>query len=229
MPEWSAAPCSIAGRSCWVSAAAWPDTSPSARPWGSRCSTPGRTGSASRRFRVAGREVDLWAHPGAVHPGSQGPADPRSPRGRCGVECRPARGHSGGSASRGHLRLRRPRGPDDRVPVSPPAPGRGRDLGSDADHCDDGARRPATRRCPIAFGYHPYLRLPGVERSAWLVEIPVQRAGRARLRGAPHRRGGAGGCGWRSARIEDLRRRVRGPGRAVRPRAEGGAANRGVV
>ena len=26
---------------------------------------------------------------------------------------------------------------------------------------------------PISFGYHPYLRLPGVERSAWLVEIPV--------------------------------------------------------
>ena len=26
---------------------------------------------------------------------------------------------------------------------------------------------------PIAFGYHPYLRLPGVERSAWAVEIPV--------------------------------------------------------
>ena len=27
---------------------------------------------------------------------------------------------------------------------------------------------------PIAFGYHPYLRLPGVDRSAWLVEIPVR-------------------------------------------------------
>ena len=26
---------------------------------------------------------------------------------------------------------------------------------------------------PIAFGYHPYLRLPGVDRSAWRVEIPV--------------------------------------------------------
>ena len=26
---------------------------------------------------------------------------------------------------------------------------------------------------PIAFGYHPYFRLPGVERSAWAVEIPV--------------------------------------------------------
>ena len=26
---------------------------------------------------------------------------------------------------------------------------------------------------PIAFGYHPYFRLPGIERSMWTVEIPV--------------------------------------------------------
>jgi galactose mutarotase-like enzyme len=26
---------------------------------------------------------------------------------------------------------------------------------------------------PIAFGFHPYLRLPGVERSEWEIEIPV--------------------------------------------------------
>jgi aldose 1-epimerase len=26
---------------------------------------------------------------------------------------------------------------------------------------------------PIAFGYHPYLRLPGVDRADWQVEIPV--------------------------------------------------------
>lgn len=26
---------------------------------------------------------------------------------------------------------------------------------------------------PVSFGFHPYLRLPGVRRSAWLVEIPV--------------------------------------------------------
>jgi galactose mutarotase-like enzyme len=26
---------------------------------------------------------------------------------------------------------------------------------------------------PVSFGFHPYLRLPGVERSAWEVEIPV--------------------------------------------------------
>jgi galactose mutarotase-like enzyme len=27
---------------------------------------------------------------------------------------------------------------------------------------------------PIAFGFHPYLRLPGVERARWRVEIPVR-------------------------------------------------------
>ena len=26
---------------------------------------------------------------------------------------------------------------------------------------------------PISFGYHPYLRLPGVERAEWRIEIPV--------------------------------------------------------
>jgi galactose mutarotase-like enzyme len=30
-------------------------------------------------------------------------------------------------------------------------------------------RRPA----PVAFGYHPYLRLPGVPRSEWIVDIPA--------------------------------------------------------
>jgi aldose 1-epimerase len=29
---------------------------------------------------------------------------------------------------------------------------------------------------PIAFGYHPYLRLPGIERSAWQIEVPVSEA-----------------------------------------------------
>ncbi len=26
---------------------------------------------------------------------------------------------------------------------------------------------------PVSFGYHPYFRLPGIERSAWQVEMPV--------------------------------------------------------
>jgi aldose 1-epimerase len=29
------------------------------------------------------------------------------------------------------------------------------------------------RRVPISFGYHPYLRLPGVDRADWEVEMPV--------------------------------------------------------
>ena len=29
---------------------------------------------------------------------------------------------------------------------------------------------------PIAFGYHPYLRLPGVDRRAWVVDVPVHEA-----------------------------------------------------
>jgi galactose mutarotase-like enzyme len=28
---------------------------------------------------------------------------------------------------------------------------------------------------PVAFGYHPYLRLPGVERADWRIEIPVRK------------------------------------------------------
>ncbi len=27
---------------------------------------------------------------------------------------------------------------------------------------------------PIAFGYHPYLRLPGIARADWLIEVPVR-------------------------------------------------------
>jgi len=34
-------------------------------------------------------------------------------------------------------------------------------------------RPSASVAVPIGFGFHPYLRLPGVERSAWEVEVPV--------------------------------------------------------
>ena len=62
-PGWSAARCATAARSCSASAAACALRRASARRWGSRCSTRGRTGSRGRRFAVAGREVDLDAHP----------------------------------------------------------------------------------------------------------------------------------------------------------------------
>jgi len=32
-----------------------------------------------------------------------------------------------------------------------------------------------SRRVPVAFGYHPYFRLPDLPRAAWEVEIPVRR------------------------------------------------------
>ncbi len=31
------------------------------------------------------------------------------------------------------------------------------------------------RRVPVAFGWHPYLRLPGVPRSRWLLNLPARR------------------------------------------------------
>jgi aldose 1-epimerase len=38
---------------------------------------------------------------------------------------------------------------------------------------------------PISFGWHPYLRLPGVARSDWWVELPVRRRGVLDGRGLP--------------------------------------------
>jgi aldose 1-epimerase len=35
-------------------------------------------------------------------------------------------------------------------------------------------RAPGDAPVPISFGFHPYLRLPGVERGEWHVEIPVR-------------------------------------------------------
>lgn len=32
-----------------------------------------------------------------------------------------------------------------------------------------------TKRVPVVFGWHPYLRLPGVERAQWIVDAPVGR------------------------------------------------------
>src|SRR4051794_4686489 len=38
---------------------------------------------------------------------------------------------------------------------------------------------------PVAFGWHPYLRLPGVPRSEWRVELPVRRRALLDERGLP--------------------------------------------
>ncbi len=46
---------------------------------------------------------------------------------------------------------------------------------------------------PVAFGWHPYLRLPGVRRSALRVELPARRHLDARRPRHPHR-GRLSGC-----------------------------------
>ena len=38
---------------------------------------------------------------------------------------------------------------------------------------------------PVAFGFHPYLRLPGAERAAWRLELPARRYLFADARGIP--------------------------------------------
>jgi aldose 1-epimerase len=45
--------------------------------------------------------------------------------------------------------------------------------------------RAAKSPVPVAFGYHPYVRLPGVPRAEWEVALPVRRRARLDDRGIP--------------------------------------------
>jgi galactose mutarotase-like enzyme len=42
-----------------------------------------------------------------------------------------------------------------------------------------------TKRVPISFGFHPYLRLPDSDRRAWEIELPVRRRATLDARGIP--------------------------------------------
>jgi aldose 1-epimerase len=52
---------------------------------------------------------------------------------------------------------------------------------------------------PVAFGWHPYLRLPGVPRDAWVVTLPSRRHLLADARGLP-----TGEAIWESGRRAPL-------------------------
>ena len=137
---------------------------PLLHPWANRV---GR-----RHFRVAGREVDLWAHPGLYTLGPKG---------------LPIHGLLAAAAGwRVDRHEDSPEGPrlvgtfdfaarEDMMTVFPFP----HQLQVEAGISDETLTISTTVRAsrdvpvPIAFGYHPYLRLPGVERSAWMVEIPV--------------------------------------------------------
>jgi aldose 1-epimerase len=137
---------------------------PLLHPWANRV--------ARRHFWVAGREIDLWSHPGLYTLGPKG---------------LPIHGLL--AAAEGWSVERHedtPEGPrlagsfdfaerDDLMTVFPFA----HELRIEAGIADatltiaTSVHAKGDVSVPISFGYHPYFRLAGVERSAWGVEIPV--------------------------------------------------------
>jgi aldose 1-epimerase len=138
---------------------------PLLHPWANRV--------AKRHFRVAGREVDLWAHPGLYTLGPKG---------------LPIHGLLAAAAGWSVDRHEdTPEGPrlvasfdfaahDDLMAVFPFPHQLQVEAGISGQTLTIATtvRASGDAPVPIAFGYHPYLRLPGVERSAWEVEIPVR-------------------------------------------------------
>jgi galactose mutarotase-like enzyme len=137
---------------------------PLLHPWANRV--------ASRRFSVAGRDVDLWEHPGLYTLGPKG------------LPIHGLLAAAGGWIVELHEQA--PEGArlagsfdfaadEDRMTVFPFP----HQVRMEAMIDDQRLTIATTVRAsgevpvPISFGYHPYFRLPGVERTAWLVEIPV--------------------------------------------------------
>jgi galactose mutarotase-like enzyme len=139
---------------------------PLLHPWANRVDR--------REFQVTGREVDLWAHPGLYTLGPKG---------------LPIHGLLAAAAGWSVDRHEdTPDGPrlvatfdfaarEDLMTVFP-FPHR-----LQVEHGISGetltittmVRASGDAPVPIAFGYHPYFRLPEVERTAWSVEIPVSK------------------------------------------------------
>ena len=78
---------------------------------------------------------------------------------------------------------------------------------ADAD-ADDDAHRDGARPVPIAFGYHPFFRLPGVPRAEWEITLPVRRPPAARRAARADRRARARRRPRRPARRAHVRRRL---------------------
>ncbi len=137
---------------------------PLLHPWANRV--------AERKFEVAGREVDLWAHPGLYTLGPKG---------------LPIHGllaaASGWSVDRHEDTAEGPRlvgtfdfaAREDLMTVFPFSHQVqvGAGISGETLTIATTVRASGDVPVPIAFGFHPYLRLPGVERSAWKVEMPV--------------------------------------------------------
>ena len=126
-------------------------------PWANRL--------GSRRYRAAGVDVDL-DRPPARHRHQRSP-DPRSPRGQTGMASRsPIGRRATGQASGPRSTSTRRRSRSRTASRSPSSPTSSR-LALDTTVIPTGRRR-----VPVAFGWHPYLRLPGTPRSQWHLRLP---------------------------------------------------------
>jgi galactose mutarotase-like enzyme len=137
---------------------------PLLHPWANRV--------GERKFSVAGGTVDLWAHPGLYTLGPKGlpihgllaAADGWSVQQHEDTQEGPRLSASFDFA-----------GDENRMAVFP-FPHELRIAAGIEDRTLTIAttiRASGDVPVPIAFGYHPYFRLPGVDRSAWAVEVPV--------------------------------------------------------
>jgi aldose 1-epimerase len=139
---------------------------PLLHPWANRVDR--------RQFRVGGREVDLWAHPGLYTLGPKG---------------LPIHGLLAAAAGWSVDRHEdTPDGPrlvgafdfaarEDLMTVFPFPHQLQIEFGISGATLTitTTVRASGDTPVPISFGYHPYFRLPGVERTAWSVEIPVSK------------------------------------------------------
>jgi aldose 1-epimerase len=137
---------------------------PLLHPWANRV--------AERRFSVAGREVDLWAHPGLYTLGPKGLPIHGLLAAASGWNVEVHEDSADGPRLVGTFDFA---AREDLMTVFP-FPHQLRVEAGISDHTLTIAttvHASGDVPVPIAFGYHPYLSLPGLERSAWLVEIPV--------------------------------------------------------
>ena len=207
-------------------------TSRRARRWGSPSCTRGRTGSGRSRFEVAGREVDLDLR-GSCRSSATASGLPMH-----GLLRRRAAGGSSATGRAGRTAGCWPRASISapirtcwRLPV--PAPGRDRgDAGGGALRSRRRVHRDRRGGRAVAFGFHPYLRLPGVAARRVGVRGAGPRAPRPRrprtlpTGGASRSRSSAGRARARAPSTTPSSRRA--GRRAVRPfrrRPPAGAAD----
>jgi aldose 1-epimerase len=137
---------------------------PLLHPWANRV--------AVRRFPVAGRTVDLWAHPGLYTLGPKGLPIHGLLAGADGWSVERHEETPGGPRLVAVFNFA---ADEDRMTVFP-FPHQVRIEAGIADQTLTIATTVSAsgeEPVPVSFGYHPYFTLPGVERSAREVEIPV--------------------------------------------------------